>query len=197
MVNLMSRMCITPKCTTMASNKAYKGHCYRCFINTYPDNQVVRNHKTKERDVADFIRATYADLTIAFDQRVADGCSLRRPDILMDMGEYVIIVEIDENQHTSYDCSCENKRLMQLFTDIGSRPLVMIRFNPDQYYDLSKKSVASCWGYTEGRGICVVKPNKTTQWAQRLETLKTTVDLILTEGSKKEIDVIHLYYDGF
>ena len=35
-------------------------------------------------------------------------------------------VEIDENQHTNY--SCENKRTMEIFNDLGRRPLVMIRF---------------------------------------------------------------------
>jgi len=190
-------MCHTLHCNTIAANKAYKGYCYRCFINTYPDNQIVSNHKTKERAVADFVRDAYPDLTIVFDHRVADGCSRRRPDILMDLGDYVIITEIDENQHKTYDCSCENKRLMQLFTDVGGRPLVMVRFNPDQYYDQCNKSVASCWGYTKEKGLCVVKTNKTTEWDQRLATLKTTLDLVIAQGTEKEIDVYHLYYDGF
>jgi len=195
--NLVNTPCKTPHCTTFISNKNYKGHCLRCFINTYPDNQIVRNFKTKERAVADFVRSVYPDFTIAFDQRVADGCSRRRPDILMDLGEYVIITEIDENQHEAYDCMCENKRLMQLFTDIGSRPLVMVRFNPDQYYDQRKKSVPSCWGYTKDKGLCVVKPNKKDEWAARLATLKTTLDLVISQGTEKEVDEILLYYDGF
>jgi hypothetical protein len=197
MVNVKHPSCITSLCTTLASNKAYKGHCYRCFVNLFPDNTIVVNHRTKERTVADFVRSAYPNLTIAFDRTVADGCSRRRPDILMDMGEYVIITEIDENQHGDYICTCENKRLMQLFTDIGRRPLVMVRFNPDQYYDRHKKSIASCWGYTEALGLCSIKKNKAAEWAKRLATLKTTLDLVISQGSEKEIDVIHLYYDGF
>ena len=191
------KLCVTPHCTTTVSNKAYKGHCYRCFINTFPDNQIVRNHKTKERAVADFIRTSYPDYTIAFDKRVADGCSRRRPDILVDMAEYVVVVEIDENQHDSYDCSCENKRMMEIFQDAGSRPLVIVRFNPDQYYNKHKKSVASCWGYTTEMGLSTVKANKATEWATRLTTLKTTLDMVFLQGTSKEIDVYHLYYDGF
>jgi hypothetical protein len=197
MVDTENVCCVTPFCTTLASNKAYKGHCYRCFVNLFPDNKIVVNHRTKERAVADFIRSAYLNLTITFDRTVADGCSRRRPDILMDMGEYVIITEIDENQHSDYICTCENKRLMQLFTDIGRRPLVMIRFNPDQYYDKRKKRVASCWGHTEVLGLCSVKKNKKTEWAKRLATLKTALDLVIAQGTEKEIDVIHLYYDGF
>jgi hypothetical protein len=197
MENVCSPICKTPLCTTIVSNKAYKGHCRRCFIHTYPDNDIVRNYKTKERAVADFVRATYPNITVVLDQRVADGCSRRRPDILVDMGEYVVVTEIDENQHQAYDCTCENRRLMELFQDAGNRPLVMIRFNPDQYYDQREKSVPSCWGYTEKRGLCVVKPNKTAEWVVRLATLKTTLDLVFSQPPTKEVDVIHLYYDGF
>jgi Holliday junction resolvase len=194
--NTVNKRCKTPHCDTTVSSK-YKGYCYRCFINIYPDNEIVRRHRTKERAVADFVRDTYPDLTIAFDRRVADGCSRRRPDIFVDMGAYVLVVEVDENKHEAYICSCENKRMMELFQDAGSRPLVMIRFNPDQYYDKRQKSVASCWGYTKDKGLCVVKPNKTAEWAQRLATLKTTLDLVIAQGTEKEIDVYHLYYDGF
>jgi hypothetical protein len=179
------------------SNKAYLGHCYRCFIHSFPDNNIIRNHKTKERAVADFIRATYPNITVVLDQRVADGCSRRRPDIFVDMGEYVVVTEIDENQHSAYDCSCENRRIMELFQDAGNRPLVMVRFNPDQYYDQCEKSMSSCWGYTKDKGLCAIKPNKTAEWATRLATLKTTLDLVFAQGATKEIDVYHLYYDGF
>jgi len=178
-------------------NKAYKGHCYRCFVNLFPDNTIVRLHRTKERAVADYIKAEYPNLTITFDRTVADGCSRRRPDILMDFGEYVIITEVDENQHDAHVYSCENKRMMQLFTDIGNRPLVMIRFNPDRYYDQKQRSVASCWDYTKDKGLCTIKKSKTAEWAQRLATLKTTLDLVIAKGTKKEIDIIHLFYDGF
>ena len=197
MEDIKSARCKTLNCTTRVSAKKYSGYCYRCFIYEFPDNKVVRNHKTRERAVADFVRASYPDLTITFDRPVADGCSRRRPDILMDMGEYVVITEIDENQHQAYDCSCENKRLMQLFQDCGNRPLVMVRFNPDRYYDQRERPIASCWGYTKEKGLCVVKPNKAAEWAARLATLKTTLDLVFSQPPTKEVDAILLYYDGF
>ena len=31
------------------------------------------------------------------------------------------------------DCSCENKRIMEISQDLGHRPIVFIRFNPDEY----------------------------------------------------------------
>ena len=51
------------------------------------------------------------------------------------------MVEVDENQHNNYDCSCENKRLMELAQDLGHRSMVVIRFNPDAYEIL--KSILS------------------------------------------------------
>ena len=49
------------------------------------------------------------------------------------------IVEIDENQHIEYDCSCENKRIMELSQDVGHRPIIFIRFNPDDYLNYENK----------------------------------------------------------
>lgn len=191
-----SQLCKTNMCERIAQNKKYQGYCYRCFINIFPDSELVRNHKTKERAVADYIREQFPQYTILLDRRVPDGCSLRKPDILIDFGEYVLIIEIDENQHQSYDCSCENKRLMILFEDIGSRPMVMIRFNPDRYYDHKGQSIPSCWGYTEEKGLCHIKPNKKREWLQRLESLRDTIQLMIEyKGIRKEIDVVHLFYD--
>lgn len=62
-----------------------------------------------------------------FDKRIPEGCSRRRPNMYMDFGSHVvaervaIIIEIDENQHSDYDCTCENKLLMELFQDCGNR----------------------------------------------------------------------------
>lgn len=58
------------------------------------------------------------------------------------------------------------------------------------------KSVASCWGYTKERGLCRVKDYKKQEWEARLETLKNAIQFqIGYTGERKEIDVIHLFYD--
>jgi len=197
MINVKSKRCKTPLCEILAMKKKYKGYCYRCFINTFPDSTIVCNHKTKERVVTDYIREQFPDLTIILDKRIEDGCSSRRPDIFIDLGEYTLVIEIDETQHNTYECSCENKRMMELFQDAGSRHMVMIRFNPDQYYDHEGKSIPSCWEYTKDKGLCHVKPNKQKEWQNRLDILQQYVKHICENRIDKEIHVEHLFYDGW
>jgi hypothetical protein len=86
---------------------------------------------------------------------------------------------------------------MELFEDAGSRPMTMIRFNPDQYYNIKEQSIPSCWGYTKDRGLCVVKPQQAKSWQHRLDTLRQHLQFCLETEVEKEIDVIHLYYDGY
>ena len=95
----------------------------------------------KEHHVIDYIREVVVnesliDVEVTYDKQVQGGCSRKRPDVLMDFLTHSIIIEVDETQHSSEEyCACENKRMMQIFQDLGSRPVVFIRFNPDKYTD--------------------------------------------------------------
>ena len=161
----------------------------------FPDKPVARNYKTKETAVAEHIKTKYSQFEWITDKKVQDGCSRRRPDLLLDLGYQVIIIEIDENQHTDYDCSCENKRTMQLSQDVGHRAIVFIRFNPDDYMDGGKK-VGSCWGLNK-LGICNVKKTKKKEWEERLHALSSQVDYWIDEKNKtdKTVEVVQLFYD--
>jgi hypothetical protein len=197
MIDIKNRKCLTLYCGTRASNKIYKGYCLRCFVNLFPDEPNTRNYKTKERAVVEYVLSVFPKEHYSWidDKRIENGCSKKRPDLLLDLGYMVIIVEIDENQHREYDCSCENKRLMLLSQDVGHRPIIFIRFNPDEYITTSE-NVTSCWG-TDGHGICVVKKSKRKEWKERLEALKLQINYWLQPENKtdKTIEVIHLYYN--
>jgi hypothetical protein len=117
----------------------YNGYCLSCCIQVCPDIQVVYNYKTKENDVVDRVKKQFPNFSWVHDKKIRDGCSKRRPDLLLDLGSHVFIVEIDENKHTEYDCSCENKRLMELSKDVNHRSIVFIRFNPDEYISIDGK----------------------------------------------------------
>jgi len=192
MIDVRHKSCIHNWCHIIVTDK-YEGYCLRCYIYTFPDKPVARNYKTKERAVVEFVCERFPEHTWITDKKVNDGCSMRRPDILLDLGYQVLIIEIDENAHQDYDCSCENKRIMELSQDVGHRPIVFIRFNPDSYRKGDTK-IPSCWEQNMN-GICVVKYKE--DWNYRLNTLETQIKYwsLQSNTTNKIIETIQLFYD--
>ena len=196
MIDIKNKTCKSIWCNTHVSEK-YDGYCLYCYINLFPNKPVVRNYKTKEYSVIEFIKLNFPNIDWKTDKQITDGCSKRRPDAMLDLGYQVLIIEVDENQHINYDCSCENKRIMELSQDVGHRPIVFIRFNPDEY-NKSNKLVSSCWSNNKN-GICVVKKTKEKEWNDRLMSLKEQINYWINPKnySNKIVEIIELYYDGF
>jgi hypothetical protein len=153
----------------------------------------MRNYKTKEKDVADRIIQSFPNFTWVLDKQIQDGCSRRRPDLLLDMGSHIIIVEVDENAHSSYDCSCENKRLMELSQDLQHRPIIFIRFNPDKYKDQNGNTIKSCWRLNKLGVITIVK-NKENEWNERISKLKQQIQYWIDNRSEKTVEIVELFY---
>ena len=195
MIDVKNRTCKTEWCLTNVNTNKYDGFCLRCFIHLFPDRPVSRNYKTKEYTVVEFVTSKFPEVHWIADKVINSGCSRRRPDLLLDLGYQILIVEIDENQHIDYDCSCENKRIMELSQDTGHRPIIFIRFNPDKYIH-DGKMVTSCWG-TNQNGICVVKKSKQREWDERLSALEQHITYWINPENKtdKTIEIIQLYYD--
>jgi len=197
MINIVGRRCLTENCDTIVQNK-YKGYCLPCFIHVFPDEPVVRNYKTKQRAVEDFIKEALLHLPpnvkITYDKKVVGGISRRRPDVYIDLGDQIIMIEIDENSHQTYDCSCENKRIMQLSQDIQHRNLILIRFNPDDYINNTGKKIKSCWTL-DGLGIAVVKKDTQKEWRHRLNSLKTQIEYWIENRTDKTVEIIQMFYD--
>ena len=189
-----SALCKSHLCETH-KNPKYEGYCMPCFVNN-PENRdkpAMRNHKTKEKEVVDRIRDTFPDYTWIADKQVQNGCSRRRPDLLLDMGTHIIIIEIDENKHSNYDCACENKRLMEISKDLQHRPLVLIRFNPDSYKNEEGILVKSCWRLNK-LGVMTIVSTKQKVWQERLDCLKDQVQYWIENSTQKTIEVIELFY---
>jgi hypothetical protein len=196
MEDVINLKCKSEWCNTLARNSRNDGYCLFCFVNLFPDKPATRNYKTKEKTVADFVLENFPDFTWVADKKIQDGCSRRRPDLLLDLGYQVIIVEIDENQHIDYDCTCENKRLMEISQDIGHRPLILIRFNPDSYVNRKNEIIKSCWKANQN-GIYIIHKEKNIDWNNRLATLKSQVQYWSENHTDKTIEVVHLYYNFF
>jgi hypothetical protein len=196
MINLTKTYCKTPLCETYKNpKKEYEGYCLRCFVHTFPDKPNVRNYKTKEKTVADEILKTFTNFTWHIDKKVQDGCSRRRPDLLLDMGTHIIIVEIDENQHANYDSTCEHRRIMEISQDLGHRPIVFIRFNPDDYVDENNAKIQSCFSVNK-TGILQISKTKQNEWNDRINILKHQIEKWSNVShSLQTIQCVNLFFD--
>jgi hypothetical protein len=188
-----SSLCKSEWCEKTA-NKKYEGYCLFCYVNLFPDKPITRNYKTKEKDVVDRILKLFPDFTWVSDKKIKDGCSKRRPDLLLDMGSHVVIVEIDENAHTDYDCSCENKRLMEISQDLSHRPIVFIRFNPDDYKDKEGNKIKSCWKLNRKTGLIILDQKKIKEWEERINSLVEQINYWIKNPTEKTIEIIELFY---
>jgi hypothetical protein len=133
---------------------------------------------------------------ITCDRTVWGGTSKRRPDILINLETHAIVVEVDEHQHSDYDCICENKRIMEISKDVDHKPIVFIRFNPDAYKDSKKQKYASCWR-TLKNGLLTVSTWKKEEWDNRLNVLKNQINYWIENKPDKTVELVHLFYDGW
>lgn len=169
----------------------YKPYCFTCYCVMFPDKPVQRRYKTKEHHMRDALISRLPDqeVSLVFDKRIDGGCSYRRPDVRIEMYTHTIIIECDEFQHASY--SCENKRIMEIFQDLGSRPIVFIRFNPDSYKK-DGKTVTGCFKKTGTADNSV----QTTEWNKRLDVLEKEIKKHLKKIPSKEVTEIKLFFNS-
>jgi hypothetical protein len=153
----------------------------------------MRNYKTKETEVVNKIINTFPDFSWVTDKKIQDGCSKRRPDLLLDLGSHVIIVEVDENKHTDYDCSCENKRLMEISQDLGHRSIIFIRFNPDDYINQNGIKIKSCWRLNN-LGVMSIIRTKENEWNFRINTLIQQIQYWIENPTDKTVEIVQLFY---
>jgi hypothetical protein len=189
-----SKLCKSSWCDT-TRNPKYEGYCMPCFVNN-PENQdkpTIRNYKTKEKEVVNQITKTFTNFSWVSDKKVKDGCSRRRPDLLLDMGTHIIIVEVDENKHTDYECSCEHKRLMELSQDLQHRPIIFIRFNPDDYINQEGILIKSCWKLNK-LGVMQIMKTKEKEWKERVNILKKQIQYWIDNSTDKTIEIVELFY---
>jgi hypothetical protein len=148
-------------------NNEYATHvCKECCIN---------KHK-KEYNVVQYLKKNLCNKFIYDKNEPVKECSKRRPDIFFDLDTHVIIVEIDENQHKSYDEQCECARMNEIVNSLGGLPVVFIRYNPDKSYNKKKE-------------MCFDSNDK-------LNLLKSTIETEINKIPKSfEVKLIQLYFD--
>ena len=156
------------------SNKKYQPYCFKCFCILNPDIDIPRRFKVKETH----LKEALVEFNFINDERIKGGCSLRRPDFLLDLISFTLIVECDENGHSGYNTTCEIAKLNDTFTDLADRPIVIIRFNPDNYKGKSCFD-AECK---------LVK----TEWNKRIKVLKKSINKWIKTSQGSEIPSEHV-----
>jgi hypothetical protein len=176
--------------------------CYSCFCNKFPDHERSTLYKIKERYLRDELRLLFPNnkIDMIFDKMVDGGCSRRKPDVLIELLTYSIIIECDENQHKNY--TCENRRIMELFQDLGNRPIIFIRFNPDSYININNEKIEGCFkpliSIEDIHKKKFYDINKD-EWNRRINILDKVIkeNINLKHFPCKEITEIKLFYNEF
>jgi hypothetical protein len=198
--------CILCKNKYVNKRTPFYPHCEECFSNLYPDHPKVRHYKRKENYFQDELQTRFEndeeDYKMIFNKIIDNGCSKRRPDILLDLLLFTLVVECDENQHKheSYTPECENKRIMSLFEDLGNRPIIFIRFNPDGYTD-NKKYIKGCFKDIIDENRKKYYEINYEEWDKRIDSVEEKIREYIDMAKRgkypeKEITIEKLYYDN-
>ena len=123
-------------------NSHYGNYCARCFNYKWPDDPKSKQCRGKIKE--NLCKKFLQDNQIPFvnDRAVLDrdtSCdkSASRPDFQVQHTHQELVsihIEVDENQHKSYEGTCELVRLNNIAVSHQyRRPLVVLRYNPDPF----------------------------------------------------------------
>jgi hypothetical protein len=165
-----------------------RDYCAPCFAELHPDSVQGRIYLFKQKTIVEFLKKHFTLSSV--DKIIKGGKSKRRPDIVIDCGNFVIVIEIDELQHNNgkYNPHLDKTRNCEIYEDLGLRPIVFIRFNPDSY------SV----GFKKFKG-CFSSKNEINEeiFNNRMYVLVSRIENFKTHGIKadEKIMVEYLYYN--
>ena len=183
MINVVDK-CKNETCVH-SGNIKYKYYCTFCYQHLFPDDEATKNIrlKTKENYVRDFLNKTFDGFIhdIPLWTGNCDCSHRRRIDFRKLIGNTLLCIEVDENQHKRYKENEEEIRYDDLFMIHGGK-FIFIRFNPDKFKNQHG---------TE----------KNPYMKLRIEYLKNKIynqiERISNEENKELLEIDYLFYDGF
>lgn len=169
---------------TIAGNPKYRGYCTFCFSHEFPKDPLTFKirEKTKEMATRDFINSNYEGFHHDEVLWVSDGCDCthkRRIDHRKLIGNTMLCIETDEDQHKKYDKNDEIFRYNDIYSYFSGK-YIFIRYNPDPYINKNGEKVDPDWNV-------------------RFNTLKIEIDKHLRRIRKEEneelLEIHHLFYN--
>ena len=185
MINVADKVCKANFCLGSLGRSNYKGYCISCFKHLFPTDPLTlqSNCKTKEDVVKNYININFEGFH--HDKPLWTGncdCTHRRRiDHRKLIGNTLLCIETDENQHKNYNKVDEEIRYDDLYMIHGGK-FIFIRFNPDKYTNKDGNSV-NPFLYT------------------RLPILKEEIEKQISRIEKEEntelLEIIKLYYNEY
>ena len=171
-------------CRTIG-NRKLNGYCSHCFVNLFPEDprSLTVRKKSKEIQVVTHLFSKYTGFKNdkPFYVDFEGGCcaTKRRIDLRKLIGNTMLCIEVDENQHKNYVRQDEHNRYDDLFMDFSGK-YIFIRYNPDKFTDKYGKS-------------------KNPMFDTRMEVLEASINKhimrILNEENTNLVEIHHLFYD--
>jgi hypothetical protein len=185
MVDSKNKRCKANLCLGTKANTKYKGYCANCYQHLFPNDPLTiqMRCKTKEIAVRDYINSNFIDFkhdSVLWTGN-CDCTHRRRIDHRQLIGNTLLCVETDENQHKSYNNKDEEIRYDDLYMIHGGK-FIFIRFNPDKYKN------------KKGETINTLLFKRLTILG---EEIKKQIDRINNDENKELVEIIKLYYDEY
>jgi hypothetical protein len=183
MINVIDK-CKNIDCLN-CGNVKYRYYCTHCFSNLFPNDPLTLQIRTKSKEnyVRDFLNENFDGFI--HDKALWTGhcdCSQRRRiDHRKLIGNTLLCIETDENQHKRYDEKDEEIRYDDLYM-LHSGKFVFIRFNPDKYIN---------------KNGTTVNPSM----KKRMDDLQNEINIhiirINAQDNTELLELHYLYYDGY
>jgi len=179
---------------TVTDTEKYDWMCVRCFCAADPDDprsKAAKKHfQAKEQTVRTFLETAFPEYNWTFNTTwsrpgAVEGRLRYRPDARTMISDRVIIVEIDEHSHASYDCAKERVReaTFVAIAASGGKTVVLLRINPDGYRDEHGRYFPTCFKLSKQSGQVAVDFKQQKQWDGRLAELAERVNFFLNPSN--------------
>ena len=187
-IDLIERKC--KKCDQIGTVDS-TGICWNnCVATTIYNKQYKKYQTAKQNKIGALLKKEISIELWCSDKVIDSACTLRRPDFVFDVGDHIVIVEVDENAGNSSayhkkTCERERIRMFEISNSFEGRPLIFIRYNPDNYHINGKHKKTPM----NQREVMLIKwVEKAIEHTKFYKNKNQLFPTVLT---------VYLYYDGY